>query len=91
MAGLSKVVKSSFWLYVANVANGVFGFVFWLAVSNVAGPKVVGVVGAVVGLSSSLLAVLSLGIPLGLIHRLGAVRCDREDAELLWSALYSNS
>ncbi len=69
--GLEKVFSSSLWVYLANMANAVTGFVYWLLISKIADPSVVGLVSATIGLAGVLSSLLNLGMSTGLIRLLG--------------------
>ena len=69
--GFSKVVRSSFWIYITSFLNNTFGFMFWLLTSFVAGPSVVGIFSAILSLSNLFAGFLNLGVPIGLVRWLG--------------------
>jgi len=84
----ASIVKGGLWLYASRVVNMVSGFAFWLAVSAIAGPTPLGVASAVLGLSSMIGAVASLGMPRGLMRFLGMHAADRGEAsKYFWSTV----
>ncbi len=70
-AGLEEVFSSGLWVYLANIVNTITGFVYWLLISKIAGPSVVGLVSATIGLAGVISSLLNLGMSTGLIRLLG--------------------
>ncbi len=68
---VTRVVKSGFWLYLSMIVNNVGGFIYWLIISWVAGPGILGVTSATIGLAAIVNALLNLGIGVGLQHHIG--------------------
>lgn len=60
------------WLYVGSLLFNLLGFFFWIVVSLFVSPQVVGSAAAVIALYSSFVAVLSLGIPMGVRRFMGS-------------------
>lgn len=98
MASLGRLVRSGGYLYLSSVVNNVSGYVYWLLVSRIAGPQVLGLTSAVVGLSALVTGALSLGVPAALQRNLGeclgrgdewCVRRHYWTATLFEAALYS--
>ncbi len=89
MSGVSRVVRGGFWLYGSSIINGLMGFLYWLVISVIAGSEVLGTTSAVVGFSTLVAGVLSLGVGVGLQRFLG-VCLGRGDSsclrEYFWSA-----
>lgn len=63
---MGNVVRGGLWLYARSIMNNVFGFLYWLIISALAGPRIVGVVSAIAGLSSMIVALLDLGTSTGI-------------------------
>ncbi len=60
------LVRSGANLYLASVTNNLTGYIYWLVISRIAGPGVLGVTSAVVGLSMLIIGALSLGVNVAL-------------------------
>ncbi len=87
LSSATKILRGGLWLYLSSVVNNFFGFIFWLTISAIAGPNVLGVVSAVIGLSSMVMNLTSLGIPIGMQRFLGMYVSRRElFAEFFWSS-----
>ncbi|MBE9391089.1 oligosaccharide flippase family protein [Fervidicoccus fontis] len=89
---VGKVISSGFWLYLSTIISNLQGFFYWLIISRIAGGSVVGTVSAIVGLSSLISGLISLGITTGLSRYTGlciGIKKSNECAsEYLWTSVY---
>ncbi|MEM0506309.1 MAG: oligosaccharide flippase family protein [Thermosphaera sp.] len=68
---IGRVIRGGFWLTLGLLLSNFFGFVYWLVVSALVPPEVVGRVAAILGVEGLTLAMLNLGIPVGIQRFLG--------------------
>ncbi|RLG88893.1 MAG: hypothetical protein DRO18_00465, partial [Thermoprotei archaeon] len=88
---VGRVFRGGVWLYLSNIVINVFGFVYWFVISAVAGPGVLGVTSAIVGLASLVAGFASLGVNVGVQRFLGYYlgRSDREGLRrCFWSVFF---
>ena len=71
LSRVSRVVRGGIWLYGSSIINNLMGFLYWMVISAIAGSEVLGTTSAVVGFSSLVAGVLSLGAAVGLQRYLG--------------------
>jgi len=85
---VSKVLKGGSWLYLSNILNNIFGFVYWFVISIIGGPSVLGYTSAVIGLASIIIGLLNMGSGIGLQKYIGEAwgQKDRESlSTYFWS------
>ncbi len=79
MAEVGKLVRSGFWLYLSSLTITLSGFVYWLVISRIAGPKILGLTTAVIGLASLFNGIISFGIGIALQRFVGECRGKHDD------------
>ena len=68
---IGRVLRGSIWLSIGFILSNFFSFIYWLFISRVISPEVVGKVAVILGVESLTLAILNLGIPMGVQRFLG--------------------
>ncbi|MCQ5363271.1 MAG: hypothetical protein NO482_07720, partial [Candidatus Methanomethylicia archaeon] len=59
---LSRVIRGSLWLYISSIASNFLGYIYWLLAARFVDASTVGTGAAVVGVSSLITGLLSLGL-----------------------------
>lgn len=89
MSEVGKLVRSGFWLYLSSIANTLSGFIYWLLISRLAGPRVLGLTTATIGLAALVTGVTSFGITIALQRFVGECRGKGDpgcESEYFWGA-----
>lgn len=87
-----SIGRSGLYIYISNMLNMVFGYVFWLLVANFTGaegPASVGVVSATISFSTMMSSVLLLGTPFGIQRFIGKEYAQNDFASI--SSLLASS
>ena len=90
LASIRSLVRGGTYLYLSSIVNNITGYVYWLLISAIAGPEVLGVTSAVIGLSAIINGSLSLGIGAALQRHIGVCigKHDKEcAARYYWTSL----
>ena len=90
MSEVGKLVRSGFWLYLSSLTNTLSGFIYWLLISRLAGPKILGLTTATIGLAALVTGVVSFGITIALQRFVGECRGRNDyqcESEYFWGAL----
>ena len=89
MAEVGKLVRSGFWLYLSSLTNNLSGFIYWLLISRLAGPRILGLTTATIGLAALVTGVMSFGITFALQRFVGECRGKNDhrcESEYFWGA-----
>ncbi len=88
MGSLGRLVKSGTWLYLTTIINNVSGYIYWLLVTMLAGPEVLGLTSATIGLGATVGGVAGLGVAAALQRHIAACRGDAKCmSEYFWTSL----
>jgi O-antigen/teichoic acid export membrane protein len=68
---LSRVIRGSLWLYISSIASNFLGYIYWLLAARFVDASTVGTGAAVVGVSSLITGLLSLGLSSGATRMIG--------------------
>ena len=89
MSEVGKLVRSGFWLYLSSLTNTLSGFIYWLLISRLAGPKILGLTTATIGLAALVTGMISFGITIALQRFVGECRGMNDyqcESEYFWGA-----
>ncbi|MEM3365329.1 MAG: hypothetical protein QXM93_02795, partial [Candidatus Methanomethyliaceae archaeon] len=59
---LSRVIRESLWLYISSILSNFLGYVYWLVATRFVDASTIGSGAAVVGVSSLIAGLISLGL-----------------------------
>ena len=68
---LGRAVRGSIWLYTASIASNFLGYIYWFVAAGFVEASTIGAAAAVVGASSLITGILSLGLPSGTTRMIG--------------------
>lgn len=68
---LSRVIRGSLWLYISSILSNFLGYVYWLVATRFVDASTIGSGAAVVGVSSLIAGLISLGLSSGATRMIG--------------------
>ena len=86
---MGKLVRSGFWLYLSSLTNNLSGFIYWILISRLAGPRILGLTTATIGLAALVTGVMSFGITFALQRFVGECRGKKDrrcESEYFWGS-----